>query len=296
MSTSAYPHLCESFRDLAAWTFSKLGKANRLGMAYNEETVTENLLLILAERHAGRDLKIRSYTKHEEGRGTKKTGSKPTGADWSFWFADVHHRGIELRIQAKRLFMSGAYDHLDGSGKQINDLKKNCGSAIPLYVFYNGTCGVLIKHLIENLCCPLGFLRETDWGCTYAPLTGIPKQDKPKPSDISHMRPWHTLVCKCHCYGVGFVGSTGSLPQRVAASVKNSYDNAAEKEGRQQGWTEQLSFSSENEAPDWVRILQELDAKAQLADGQDDRQPSEMDAYLNDHGLRGVAFIEEREV
>jgi hypothetical protein len=294
MSTSTYPDLCEDLRELAAWTRSTLGKADRLRMAYNEETITETLLLTLAERHAGRGLSIRAYTKHEEGTGTKATSGKPTGADWSFWFANTHNLGIELRIQAKRLFSSGKYDSLDGTGKQIKDLQKNCGSAIPLYVFYNNTSEVWLEHLLESFCCLSGFPRDTDWGCTYAPLISIPNKLGPTPAEILHMRPWHTLVCGCTCPNCGSkLGKVaGTLPQRVAAAVEKAYANSLLKKKSKSKWVKDLSISSENSPPDWVRLLITGDAGAKV-DGQEGRQTSEIDAYLNKHGLRGVVIVAE---
>lgn len=137
MTTVKYSQLCHSLREQAAWVANELSEVYRLRMPLSEETITESILLALAKRHVGNGLTIRAYTKPEEGTGTLATNNLPTGADWSFWFADGRNHGIELRIQAKRLFPSGKYESLDGTGTQIQNLYKNQGSAIPLYVFYN---------------------------------------------------------------------------------------------------------------------------------------------------------------
>lgn len=293
---STYPGLCESLRELSAWSWGRLEKADRLGVAYNEETVTENLLLELALRHSGRDLDIRAYTKIEEGKGTKSTGGKPTGADWAFWFSDSSNKGVELRVQAKRLFRSGAYDSLDGTGKQIKDLKKNCGSAIPLYVFYNSQCTDMLRHMCKNLCCFPTFLRDTDWGCTYAPLSAIPKQQKPKPSEITHMRPWHTLVCDCPCLPSrgAPTGHTLNLPERISAAVRSAYENLVNNGKPQEKLFKSLNFDANHVAPEWVALLTEKDEHTKSVPEIDVSIPTSIDSYLAKHGLLGVAIISER--
>lgn len=294
MSASIHPNLCDTFRELAAWTCNKLGKADGLGMAFNEETVTESLLLKLAERHAGRDLDIRAYSKIEEGRGAKSTGGKPTGADWSFWFSDDGNKGIELRIQAKRLFKSGKYDSFHGWNKQFKDLKKNRGTAIPLYVFYNGSLNLLSSHIANSQCCCY-ISRDTDWGCTYAPLTRLPKKNRPSPSEIELMRPWHTLVCELPCpfCSTQTGGLTDNLPQKVAKAIKNIYAVSSPGKGRPQKWTEDLSFSANNSAPGWVELLREGESKIQAAVSRDGNGVSALDVYLKEHSLRGVVVISE---
>ena len=291
-----YPNLCQTFKELAAWTWNKLDKANHLGMAFNEETVTESLLLKLAERHAGRDLSIRAYTKPEEGTGTKATGGKPTGADWSFWFSDQNGKGIEVRVQAKRLFKSGAYDSLDGTGQQIKDLYTNRGKAIPLYVFYNLPLGDN-KHWSRHIercckrcdCCWPWFFNISDWGCTYAAVTAIPAKNKPRPEQITPMKPWHCLVCGCPCAGSTLVGS---LPERVVQSLKAVYDQI--KPGSTDARFKDLgeiSWELTNKAPEWVGLLNE---HRQVDDGDSSDSRSKLDEYLDEHGLKGVAFIQEK--
>jgi hypothetical protein len=292
---STYPALCESLRELSAWSWGKLEKADRLGIAYNEETITENLLLELALRHSGRDLDIRAYTKIEEGKGTKATGGKPTGADWAFWFSDSNNKGIELRIQAKRLFGPGTYDSLDGTGKQIKDLKNNSGNAIPLYVFYNGQCTDMLKHMCASLCCFPTFLRDTDWGCTYAPLSAIPKK-KPRPSEITHMRPWHTLVCDCPCLPSCETpgGQARNLPQCISAAVGNAYQSVTNSDGPNKKLLKTLNFSADQAAPEWTALLMKKDERAKSVLGDDADLQIDIDSYLTKHGLRGVAIISER--
>ena len=142
-----HPKYTQPLKEIAQWVWGKIESASNHGVSFNEETITESILLKLAEKLNGESLLIRSYTKIEEGKGTPKTGNTPTGADWSFWFEGNDGRGKELRIQAKRLFDSGIYESMHTktgrnkkSKSQIDKLIESSRDvgAIPLYVFYNG--------------------------------------------------------------------------------------------------------------------------------------------------------------
>lgn len=307
MSAPKCLQLCHSLCNQAEWTARTLSKAYRLKMTYNEETITENVLLALADRHFGSDLVIRAYTKREE--------NTSTGADWSFWFADGNNLGIELRIQAKRLFASGKYESLDGNGTQIQTLHDKKGNAIPLYVFYNNSDFnnypnfrknwnlYLQKKGLVNWRYPLPFPFSDLWGCTYAPLTSIPKKNKPTYFDIPVMLPWHTLVCDCFCSQLPD-NNPKNLPQRIAASVKYAYSEMENIEFQQSKESEQqlhfntleqnLNFNAEGEAPQWVDLLLNINKEKASTDGADDPLASKLDNYLNKSGLRGVAFIREK--
>jgi hypothetical protein len=291
-----FPDLCETFKELAAWTSNKLNKADRLQMAFNEETITESLLLKLAERHAWRDLSIRAYTKQEEGTGTPKTGGKATGADWSFWFGNTKRKGVEVRIQAKRMFTeSGQYESLDGNGSQIKKLLKNAGSSIPLYVFYNPPVSdrhQWMPHIERHWCaCALGWPlwgNLSDWGCSYSPVTAIPKTKKPKPSDIKWMMPWHCLACGC-CLKHG---NSASLPERIASVLEGAYEQAGKLQDDERfANSPQISFKLK-ETPEWVNLLENYSTRDR---GEEDVGNSKLNSFLNDHGLDGVASIVESE-
>ncbi len=270
-------------------------------MAYNEETVTENLLLELAERHSGRNLEIRSYTKPEEGTGTKATNNLPTGADWAFWFGDTNNKGIELRIQAKRLFNSGKYESLDGNGQQIEHLMKNCGSAIPLYVFYNSKALHKNRFVDETFFGNLEYFHNhhfhyhTNLGCTFAPVTSIPQKNKPLHNEINRMYPWHVLVC--HCQGSeDETKSLPNLPHRIASSIQRAYNlNENGKNLSQDTSTygeniKLLQIHSENEAPEWVRLLHQAKERPSNSEYSN---IAELDDYLEKRHLRGLVSIRE---
>ncbi len=293
-----FPDLCETFKELAAWTSNKLSKADRLKMAFNEETITESLLLKLAERHAWRDLSIRAYTKQEEGIGTSKTGGKgkATGADWSFWFGNTKRLGVEVRIQAKRMFTkSGKYESLDGTGPQIQTLFKNAGASIPLYVFYNPPVSdrkQWISHIERHwFACALGWPlwgNLSDWGCSYSPVTAIPKIDQPKPSDINWMMPWHCLACGC-CLKHG---NSASLPERIASVLEGAYKQAGNPQDDERFKNfPQISFELKK-TPEWVTLLENDSARDR---DEEDVGNSKLNSFLIDHGLDGVASIVEIE-
>ena len=281
--------LCLSFKELASWTWHKLAKADRLNMAFNEETITESLLLKLAERHSGRGLTIRSYTKNEEGTGTAATGGNPTGADWSFWFGDSSGKGIEVRIQAKRLFVkSGKYESLDGSGVQRKKLSSNCKGAIPLYVFYNGPCKDLSGFPIYfgSLCkyCELdGFWPFNIFvmGCSFSHVNAIPSIDKPRPADITWMMPWHCLVCKCF----NSTNNLGSLASRVAGVLKQSYGRTVSESKTIPETDVQISFEL-RERPSWVGLLEKYSK-------EENQSSAALHDYLIDSELSGVVSILE---
>ncbi|HGE8526705.1 MULTISPECIES: DUF6615 family protein [Serratia] len=287
--------VCNTFRESAAEIFKLLSKAERLRMAINEETITEIILLGIADFHSGRDLEIRSYTKAEEGRGTNSTKGKATGADWSFWFCDNHGKGIEIRIQAKKLFKSGEYDSLNGSGSQINNLIKNRGLAIPLYVFYNSNLECLYRHADYLFYHDFPFYRDLDFGCTYAPVTAIPSKKKPSPKDITVMFPWHYLVCKksCSSFRLGScdVVNSESLPQRVASAVKSAYEasflfgNSEASSEKIKETIAEFSFELRDVTPTWVESLE--------LQSDDSSVNKKIELYLKEHGLRGVCVIKE---
>ncbi len=280
------PDLCDSFRRLASWTSTSVRSSVRYGVAFNEETITESILLMLAVWHSPHDLVIRSWTKPEEGKGTKATGGRPTGADWDFWFADQSGKGFHLRVQAKRQFKSGKYESLDGTGQQIVDLWNNRGRAVPVYVFYNDAEG---PHFAQS---PTQFnanrfQRMSMWGCSFAPLTSIPQKPEPSPRDITGMRPWHCLVCSCAADQL----ASGTLPEAVQSAIKSIYTAAPSAGDDRLLGIENLTFEITDDAPDWVSLLE-----SDTVDGSavDDQREFNLATILTERNLRGVAMIRDR--
>ena len=189
-----------AFVGLSHWVWNSLGDAHRLDLSFNEETITESLLLSLARAFSHRGVSIKSFNKYEEG--ISFAGGAPTGADWEFWFTDYTGQWLGVRIQAKRLYLkSGRYEGLDGTGTQLHQLVSASGFAIPLYLFYNGpshNSGLFPMHLPPHKCCRAcgwPFALQELWGCAFAMPDSIPFKNMPKPSDIRDMLPWHCIWC-----------------------------------------------------------------------------------------------------
>jgi len=255
-------------------------------VAFNEETITESLLLKLSERHSLPHFMIRSWSKWDEGRGTTATGGKPTGADWDFLFADWTGAGVTVRVQAKRQFSSGKYDNLDGRDQQIKDLRNNCGTALPIYVFYNDALGKW-PHWTCSPSCKPRFRGKSAWGCSFAPVTAIPAKNTPNPSDIK-MEPWHCLVCPCSRNGA----APASLPQLVVKAIRSAYvdvDGASDDRFKD---APDLAFETTVNWPYWAELLLE-DGGGLAGPDASDSIGNELDSYLAKNGLKGVALIQQ---
>jgi Family of unknown function (DUF6615) len=84
--------LVDVLLDRAAWTHARLDAGRRHGVELHEETITQDLLLDIAQALPG--LVVRTFTRMQESR---------LGADWQWdwWFHG--YRWFGLRLQAKRL-------------------------------------------------------------------------------------------------------------------------------------------------------------------------------------------------
>lgn len=275
--------ISQRFRNLAYWTWRKLESANRSVVSFGEETITESLLLKLSEWSTPKNIRIKAYTKAEEGTGTKATGGLPTGADWSFWIANkTSGTGIELRIQAKRQFGSGMYQSLDGAGPQLKDLWNNKGSAIPLYVFYNGPFQFSPRgsrwasFKCPNTCSP-SFKGQSAWGCSFAPVSGVRGKNKPYPSQILGIRPWHCLVCNCPLTGP----ACASLPDTVAAALRVAYLRARDGSDNFEG-NDLPNFEPHDSPPEWVSLMND-----------DSPESPAWREFWQKTDLKGVALIQQ---
>lgn len=290
MSRHPSPTLCESFRQHASWTARNLRASAQFGVAFNEETITESLLLKLSERHSSKEFRIRSWSKTDEGTGTKATAGLPTGADWDFFFADWTGAGVTVRIQAKRLYPTNRYESLEGTGQQIKDLRNNCGSALPIYIFYNDPSGKWPwpDWRCKPSCTPR-FRGDSTWGCSFAPVPGIPKVKCPRPCQISTMRPWHCLVCPCPMQGL----ASGNLPQRVVGAIRSAYDRLSATDDDRFSGARDLSFETTQSWPDWARRLREDSVVPEGVDARGSGIGDGLNQYLRETDLKGIALIEQ---
>jgi hypothetical protein len=271
---------CQTFQELANWVMDRMDHALSRNLAFSEETITETLLLELDARLSHEGLRVKSWTKKEEGTGTIATGGLPTGADYDVWFRDAWGNGNGVRIQAKRMFPSGLYNSLDGGGQQIKDLRNNCGYMIPIYLFYNRRNG----RFDQRKTC-LGPAEIRVWGCAFAPVDGIPASKQPSPLKIAGMRPWHELVSTCRSVsGHREERAIFSLTHTVASSLSEVYNKIESRPDRFRD-APKLDFEPRREEPDWVRFL-ELSRD----------RPGEINEYLAGTDLKGVALIEQKRI
>lgn len=273
-------NLCVSFRRLSSWTWNQLTDACVLKVPFSEESITESVLIQLAKWHP-HDLQICAYSKQDEGTGTKATGGKPTGADWSFWVVGPKGRGVEIRLQAKRQFRRGRYQSLDGTTQQISDLWNNRGKAVPFYLFYNGDFAHDqhgARWPIWTGCgsCGIRFRGQTAWGCSVTSLRDVWGKVSPYPADLLKQRPWFCLVC-ADCWSAS---GAVDLPSRMIALANSMYsaDNNADCPDDMK----HADFGVAHEdAPSWVRLLESEEGSARWKQ------------FWATTDLRGVAIIKQ---
>lgn len=288
------PDYCSSFQEEAKIVWRAMTDARRLGIPRNEETTTENLLLNLAKKHSGRGLTIKTFSKDEE---------RDHGADWGFWFADGSHKGIAVRLQAKRLYrVSGCYDQLHHAYKGVSKSGQTWATqceamlgwgdgAIPMYVFYND----------DNLRLPVAFSKmpwpyifkhglfsvaNSAWGITAASALSIKNAHwgrKNRPGDFP-MIPWHYLVCPSRWDSAP---TNASLPSLIGRSLQRLYGyRRGEEEVAERKFSDlPFKFEPTSKRPPWVDFLLEGSAF-------EERLAAEMDKQ----NLKGVAIIQETEV
>lgn len=127
--------VCKYIKDSSREIWNKIRKGKKYNIKIQEETITENTLLYLAE-NLGEEMKITTFNKPKEGK---------NGADWD-WYIKKNNKWIGFRVQAKILnYENNRYDSLfkspnEAGGKdQITKLITSsfAESLIPIYSFYN---------------------------------------------------------------------------------------------------------------------------------------------------------------
>lgn len=199
--------------NLSVNTWRRRGAAKLSGLPYNEETVTEGLLLDLRINFPGNVLVV-PFTKKREAR---------IGADWAWAFVGRDgHSNQAMLVQAKRLDDD---DRNYGSLYKKTRLKGESQSKFqvdrlierakryrlpPVYAFYN--------HLDDDnrvpllACCTLGGLYwcwPESWGVALASATEVQRArpDRRFNRHRCHSMPLHCLLC-----------SAGSQQQRATGS------------------------------------------------------------------------------
>jgi len=201
--------LRDYLRQRAAWVWNQQGHAFDHGLALQEETLTEMLLLRMARDHAKHGLTITMFNKTEEAK---------NGADWE-WIIRMPGCELGLRVQAKRLYhrdKKADYGGLDPNSGQAGKLIARAGSRIPVYVFFNHDLGISSSLLSSGGEPP--YRGRSFWGCSVACAKKVQSAKSNKLSVLKrHMRPWHRLITTSGSCGV--YPALGISPQEVEASM-----------------------------------------------------------------------------
>jgi hypothetical protein len=261
--------LCDTFRQLAAWTHDTLTNAESVGHQPLEETFTDLNLLAIKFQHRA-EIYTRTFSKWKEGK---------NGADWEWWITDsTRTRWAGFRVQAKVLDLrSNRFRHLHYTRKgfrQINKLEKSALAAglIPLYCLY-----LRLDAYHEPLRPPPLGLKESSllFGCS---LVALPKvralgRTQDLQSVLPHCAPWHHLVCDAS-------GAARDLPT-------NAWDFAHRIDAHHVGMTDALrgGFLRSLEDPPPAYVLDVLSSDE--SDVQFQPEPPDRD-------LGGILVIAQR--
>jgi len=249
-------------RQLAGGVWDRQEEAFSFGLSLQEETITETLPLEMAKTLGAHGLKVKMFTRPEEGgRTSKYAPRKPgTGADWE-WFYEGPPCMASFRVQAKRLYEApgkkGEYTGFDPKGHQIDDLIKGAHGMNAVYVLYNHA--QVADHDLFDPSGPPDHFGRSCWGCaatTAAFMKSVP--DAKLATVIPGMVPWHK-----------FFGLAGTCLPKDAFKKANQAIYS-EEEGQ--------PFVPAKKRPEWVSALIE---------SADER----VDAYIRQQRLAGVAYF-----
>ncbi len=135
MESDRISQLCNRMDRLARQTWKNYAEGSAVGLAPNEESTTDSVLLSMWRASRG-ILHVNKFTRHQE---------RQNGADWEWWVGSDDDGWLCLRIQAKRIYEQH-YERLDHRDKttrayQYNTLIRGCAQdshLYPVHVFYNG--------------------------------------------------------------------------------------------------------------------------------------------------------------
>ena len=225
------PQQCYLFK-LSVNIWTRRGAAKLAGLPYNEETVTEGLLLDLQINFPG-DVRIVPFTKKREAR---------IGGDWAWTFVGRDGRSNQgMLVQAKRLDDDDRiYDslykktRLKGESQLKLQLVRLIENAKryrlpPVYAFYNHlnddsriphfSCGTLAALYSR---CP------ESWGVALASAIEVQraKPDKSFDRHRCHSMPLHCLLCS---QGTGQQSAMGSS-DAAATALSRLFARSADTE------------------------------------------------------------------
>jgi|GEM_PF-1735312 len=271
--------LCHSFQELARWTWRQLDRSYRLNSPFNEETITESILLELKDRHPN-DVNVVSFSKLQE---------RKIGADWEFWFVDQNKTsGTGWRVQAKRLYRPHErYDALKPKEvdrtSQIQTLIRMAKQhgLTPVYCFYNSVGDV---YDIQKLWrCGSFRVDHEMFGCSVALAENVHALGSKKFDEVAKISmPWHCAVC-CTVTSK----PDDNFPDRVANATNNLlYSNFFVDDRK--------PTKPQDHLPKHVKLLltNEMQQEALLSEQTFEEimfQASEAEAT----GIRGIVVISE---
>lgn len=191
--------------------WNRLENSKRFGINQGEETITDNLLLYLAQQNLS-SIKILQTPKNIESR---------KGTDWEWWIGNEKDGYLRYAVQAKKLdAKTGRYSSLNhkvGKGSsaifqhEILENYAKANKAIPLYAFYNH---IDKPDYSDNWNCPLP-LDHNKLGCTVTPLknvlTAIKKRGHRTFDKIHEFQETVPLRCLAVCPNIAFRRQDGDV-------------------------------------------------------------------------------------
>lgn len=215
--------------DLSCSVWRNRCAAKEAGLPFNEETITETILLDLRFCYPG-EVKLIAFNKIEEAK---------SGADWLWAFVSADgSQSFTMLVQAKRLncaenVYSGINRNVGKANppvRQIDRLLKTAAAlGVPaLYIFYNHVTKTdRIPQDCESL--PSGNLGHIEgFGISLANALSVNTKlpDGKFDTHCSHSIPLHCLLCN-KASGVRPVGGT---PEQAARSVDRLGANTVQKD------------------------------------------------------------------
>ena len=274
---------------LATNIWRRRGAAKRCGLSFNEETVTETLLLDLALHFPG-SVKIVPFTKAEEAQ---------TGADWAWAFVGSDGHSCQgMLVQAKRLDnLDQAYQSLNHHGGASNPTLSQMDRLIetakryglpPIYAFYNHLDDT--SRIPAGICGTLDLIQSTlpeSWGVAIAPATAVHKARSKNTFDCHrhHSRPLHCLLCSGGIAQQHSLGSAGA----AAATLSEMFEETSEEEKLWPGFA--TTFEPTTELPELFQRAERIHDERQ---GHTSEPPTDLlDAFP---GIRGVMIVRDSEI
>lgn len=272
--------LCHSFLEIADRVWREIGEAERAGLSYGEETITETILLQLNQNHSV-NVQIKAFSKQVE--------EPKNGSDWEWWIGKKG-RWLGMRIQAKKIKLPNeifhrlqTYKTKSMSDTQIDTLIKvaqadRLNPAYCLYVHSRKIAPLWRK----SMSCFVPWHWPNQFGCLIADAAAVKSTGSNKLADLAHVcLPWHHLVCEW--LPSPYPG--GSLADSAFVALKYSRDTASEMVSEMKGVDSPLCEPVQ-QLPSYL---------SRLVEGGDAKIDRELLQRAKEKKLQGVVVIQEQE-